>query len=202
MKASVILAHPYEKSFNHAIFGTACETLRGVGASVFAHDLYAEGFDPVLTRDELGKKASTDALVERYARELVESDILVFIHPNWWGQPPAIMKGYIDRVIRPPYAYDYDENAEGVAVAAGKLGGKTGIVFNTANTDEERENSYFNDPLEYIWKRCVFGFCGIDVSYRKMFRIVASSDPEERAAWLGEARGILLRAAGEIAAAG
>lgn len=201
MKASVILAHPYEKSFNHAIFGTACETLRGIGATVRAHDLYAEGFDPVLTRDELGKKPTMDPLVELYAGELVDSDLLVFIHPDWWGQPPAIMKGYIDRVIRPPYAYDYDENAEGVAEAAGKLGGKKGIVFNTSNTDEERENAYFNDPLEYIWKRCVFGFCGMENPYRKTFRIVASSSHVERVAWLGEARDILLRAAGEIQAA-
>lgn len=182
--ASVILAHPYEKSFNHAIFAAATAALRARGISVFAHDLYAEGFDPVLTRAELGKEETQDPLAARYIRELVESDLLVFIHPNWWGQPPAIMKGYIDRVFRPPYAYDYDEGAAGSTEIARKLVGKIGIVFNTSNTEEVRENEYFHDPLEHEWLKCVFGFCGIERCSRRMFRVVAQSGAEERARWL------------------
>ncbi|MBN2050014.1 MAG: NAD(P)H-dependent oxidoreductase [Spirochaetales bacterium] len=186
MKASVILAHPYEKSFNHAIFYTAVDCLKKAGVLVFAHDLYAEGFDPVMTVDELGKDPTEDPLVAQYARELTDSDLLVFVHPNWWGQPPAILKGYIDRVIRPPYAYDFDENAQG-APATGKLTGKTGIVFNTSNTPEERENNYFHDPLEYLWGRCVFGFCGMEEGFtRRMFRVVADSTEEIREGWLEE----------------
>ncbi len=182
--ASVILAHPYEKSFNHAIFAAATAALRARGISVFAHDLYAEGFDPVLTRAELGKEETQDPLAARYIRELVASDLLVFIHPNWWGQPPAIMKGYIDRVFRPPYAYDYETGAAGSTEIAQKLVGKIGIVFNTSNTDEVRENEYFHDPLEHEWLKCVFGFCGIERRSRRMFRVVAESGAEERARWL------------------
>lgn len=184
MTASVILAHPYEKSFNHAIFAAATDALRARGISVFAHDLYAEGFDPVLTRAELGKEETPDPLAARYIRELVASDLLVFIHPNWWGQPPAIMKGYIDRVFRPPYAYDYEISASGSTEIAQKLVGKIGIVFNTSNTEEVRENEYFHDPLEHEWLKCVFGFCGIERCSRRMFRVVAESGAEERARWL------------------
>ena len=182
--ASVILAHPYEKSFNHAIFAAATAALRARGILVFAHDLYAEGFDPVLTRAELGKEETQDPLAARYIRELVASDLLVFIHPNWWGQPPAIMKGYIDRVFRPPYAYDYGAGAAGSTEIAQKLVGKIGIVFNTSNTEEVRENEYFHDPLEHEWLKCVFGFCGIERRSRRMFRVVAESGAEERARWL------------------
>ena len=187
--ASVILAHPYEKSFNHVIFATAAATLKAGGISVFAHDLYAERFDPVLTRGELGKEPTADPLAARYIEELVASDILVFIHPNWWGQPPAIMKGYIDRVFRPPYAYDYEESSAGSTETIQKLGGKSGIVFNTSNTEERREAEYFHDPLEYEWIKCVFGFCGIERSSRRMFRVVAASSAEERAAWLEQVKG-------------
>lgn len=188
MKASVILAHPYKKSFNHAIFHTAVDCLKGLQLAVFDHDLYAEGFDPVMTTGELGKEPTAAPLVDQYARELMASDFLVFVHPNWWGQPPAILKGYIDRVIRPPYAYDFDENLPG-APAEGKLTGKTGIVFNTSNTPEERESNYFHDPLEYLWGRCVFGFCGMEEGYtRRMFRIVADSTDEIRKGWLEEVR--------------
>jgi putative NADPH-quinone reductase len=186
--ASVILAHPYEKSFNHAIFAAAKATLSARGVSVFAHDLYAEGFDPVLTRNELGKEETEDPLAARYIRELIASDILVFIHPNWWGQPPAIMKGYIDRVFRPPYAYDYEVGKEGSAEITQKLAGKIGIVFNTSNTGEARENGYFHDPLEHEWLKCVFGFCGIERRSRRMFRIVADSSAEERAGWLEQVK--------------
>jgi putative NADPH-quinone reductase len=136
----------------------------------------------------LGKKTSADPLVALYAKELLESDVLVFIHPNWWGQPPAILKGYIDRVIRPPYAYDFPPEDSGGGLPIGKLKGKFGLVFNTANTEQHREENYFHDPLDSIWERCVFGFCGIEQSERKTFRIVADSTEAERSGWLDDVR--------------
>jgi NAD(P)H dehydrogenase (quinone) len=191
MKASAILAHPYSLSFNHAIFNMACNTLTENNVIVFRHDLCKEGFDPILTEGELGKKESKNILVKEYAQELIESDLLIFVHPNWWGQPPAILKGYIDRVIRPPYAYDFppDDNGSGLPLA--KLKGKYGVVFNTSNTDKKREEEYFNDPLEQIWGKCIFGFCGIEKYYRKMFGIIAGSTDEERRGWLEEVREIV-----------
>ena len=186
MIASVILAHPYLKSFNHAIFRTVNETFTYFGISVFSHDLYAENFNPVLTESELGSDISDDVLVNKYATELIESDYLIFVHPNWWGQPPAILKGYIDRVIRPPYAYDFPEDGTGGGLPIEKLSGKYGIIYNTSNTESERENNYFGDPLENIWKKCVFGFCGITKYHRRMFRIVADSTETERKKWLNQ----------------
>ncbi len=186
MKASVFLAHPYPKSFNHAIFTTAVETLEQKGVTVFAHDLYQEQFNPVLTVSELGSDTSEDPLVLQYAEELLESDLLIFIHPNWWGQPPAILKGYIDRVIRPPYAYDFSQDDTGGGLPIEKLNGKYGIVYNTGNTQAEREDGYFGDPLESIWKKCVFGFLGIRKYHRRLFRIIADSTEDERTRWLDE----------------
>ena len=185
MNASVILAHPYEKSFNHAIFHTAIDAFKRHQIVTYAHDLYDEEFNPILTKEELGKEKTKDVLVERYIEEMLKSEILVFIHPNWWGQPPAMMKGYIDRVFRPPYAYDFDMNDQG-SPGVPKLKGKAGIVFNTGNTDEKREEEIFHDPLENEWKQCLFGFCGIEKYQRRIFRVVASSTPEERKRWLEE----------------
>lgn len=183
MKASVIIAHPYSSSFNHAIYKRIISVLEAEGVEVFCHDLYEEGFNPVMTVGELGKDPSDDPLVNRYASELMDSALLFFVHPNWWGQPPAILKGYVDRVIRPPYAYDMPEGAlSGLPVA--KLNGKYGIVYNTSNTEAERENGYFGDPLENIWKQCTFGFCGVEKFHRRMFRIVSESTDEVRKNWL------------------
>lgn len=197
MTASIILAHPYEKSFNHAIFAKVSEKLGQLNVSVHAHDLYKENFDPVLTREELGSDISRDRLVNLYVKELLASNLLVFIHPNWWGQPPAILKGYIDRVIRPPDCYDFPAGDSGGGLPIGKLKGKTAVVFNTSNTAEERENGHFGDPLENIWKKCIFDFCGITTSYRKMFRIVADSDADQRAEWLKEAEKLIEKAVKE-----
>lgn len=191
MKASVILAHPYAKSFNHAIFQTVCSKLGSLDVRAFHHDLYEEQFSPILTAQELGSDVSADPLVNQFAGELLESDFLFFIHPNWWGQPPAILKGYIDRVIRPPYAYDFPPGESGGGLPVGKLKGKYGIVFNTSNTGKEREDHYFSDPLEKIWIQCIFGFCGMEKFYRKMFRIVADSDEKQRKNWLGEVEAIV-----------
>jgi len=191
MKASVILAHPYPESFNHAIYNEVCSALENLYVEVFKHDLYGENFNPVLTVDELGSDISNDPLVNRYADELIKSDYLFFIHPNWWGQPPAILKGYIDRVIRPPYSYDFPPGVTGGGLPIGKLKGKYGIVLNTSNTEEQRENNYFKDPLENIWKQCVFGFCGIEKYYRKMFRIITDSSFEQREKWLIEVHEIV-----------
>jgi NAD(P)H dehydrogenase (quinone) len=129
MKASVIVAHPYPKSFNHAIYKTVIHAFHESKIETYAHDLYEEDFNPVLSKKELGSDTSEDMLVNQYAEELVKSDFLVFIHPNWWGQPPAILKGYIDRVIRPPYAYDFPEKDTGGGLPIEKLKGKYGIVY-------------------------------------------------------------------------
>ena len=83
MIASVILAHPYPRSFNRAIFETVINIDNKI--KVYAHDLYADKFDPVLTIQELGSDKSDDILVIQYAKELVESDFMVYVHPNWWG---------------------------------------------------------------------------------------------------------------------
>jgi putative NADPH-quinone reductase len=184
--AGVYIAHPYTGSFNHAVYHRVLETLESSGVKIFSHDLYQEGFNPVLTPGELGFDESKDPLVLQYAEELMMSDLLIFIHPNWWGQPPAILKGWIDRVIRPPYAYDYPPELPVGDPPVQKMKGKAGMVFNTSNTPDPRERDYFGDPLENIWKQCVFGFCGIRMVYRKMVRTVADSSPEIRAGWLNE----------------
>jgi NAD(P)H dehydrogenase (quinone) len=191
MRASVYLAHPYGKSFNHAIFNRINLVLDRLNVKTYTHDLYAEEFNPSLTVRELGFDVSEDPQVLKYADELMASDLLIFVHPNWWGQPPAILKGWIDRVIRPPYAYDYPPELPAGAPPVQTMTGKRGLVFNTSNTPEERENGYFGDPLENIWRQCVFGFCGIEMFKRRMFRIVANSDEATRISWLDEVERII-----------
>ena len=188
MKISLILAHPDPASFNHAIADAANEELSRLGHEVRFHDLYAEGFDPLLPREEFPANASLDDSISLHCRELAEADGIVVVHPNWWGMPPAVMKGWIDRVVRPEVAYRFLETDSGEGVPEGLLRAKAAVVFNTANTPAERETNVFGDPLERIWKDCIFDLCGVKRFYRRMFRIICTSTQEERVAWLEEVR--------------
>lgn len=188
MLISVILAHPDPVSFNHAIAETAAEQLERNGHRVLFHDLYAEGFDPLLSSEEIFSDAPLPRTIHEHCVEIAMADGIVIVHPNWWGQPPAILKGWIDRVIRPGVAYEFLENDSGEGVPNGLLRAQSAVVFNTSNTDSERERAVFGDPLETIWKNCIFGLCGVTGFHRRMFGVVVTSTEATREAWLNEVR--------------
>jgi NAD(P)H dehydrogenase (quinone) len=186
MNISVILAHPTAGSFNHAIASRAVKVLTREGHDVFSHDLYQERFDPILTGVEIFRGAKLPPDIQRHCGEIAEADGIVVIHPNWWGQPPAILKGWVDRVIRPGIAYEFLEGDKGDGIPKGLLKARAALVFNTSNTPEERERRAFGDPLETLWKNCVFGLCGVEKVHRKTFCVVVTSTAAERAQWLQE----------------
>jgi len=102
--------------------------------------------------------------------------------------PPAILKGWIDRVLRPEVAYRFVEGDKGEGVPVGLLKARAAIVFNTANTPDGREKECFGDPLETLWKKCVFDLCGVKNVHHRTFAVVVTSTPGQRADWLTEAR--------------
>ncbi len=197
MSISVILGHPTRGSFNHAIADTIVAALRENGHEVRFHDLYAERFDPILPQEEIPKHVHLNPLIKKHCDEISQADGIVVVHPNWWGQPPAIMKGWIDRVVRPGVAYVFREGDSGEGVPCGLLKAETALVFNTSNTTEERERMVFGDPLETIWKNCIFGLCGVTNVHRKVFSVVVTSTEMKREAWLKEVRELVASAFGK-----
>ncbi|EMG36859.1 putative NADPH-quinone reductase [Desulfocurvibacter africanus PCS] len=193
MRVSIILAHPNPGSLNHGIAQAAAETLRGMGHEVRLRDLYAEGFDPLLPAGEIPREAALPTLVDEHCREIALADGIVVVHPNWWGMPPAILTGWVDRVIRPGVCYEFVEGDGGEGVPRGLLKARRAVVFNTSNTFEERERAVFGDPLERIWKDCVFRLCGVTDVHRRTFGVVCVSTREQRETWLDEARQIVAR---------
>ena len=186
MKILVILGHPRQGSFNHAIAETAVKALQKRGHEAIFHDLCKERFDPLLPYEEIPKSAQLDPVVKKHCDEIAGADGIIVIHPNWWGQPPAILKGWIDRVIRPGVAYGFVEGDSGEGVPVGLLKANAALIFNTSDTVEEREMKVFKDPLESIWKNCIFDLCGVKNIYRRMFSIIVTSTEEQRKAWLRE----------------
>ena len=191
MNISIILAHPNPGSFNHAIAETAAAELRQLGHKVCIHDLCEEQFNPLLPAAELAKEAKPGSVVRQHCREIVAADGIIIVHPNWWGMPPAILKGWIDRVLRMDIAYRFVANDQGEGVPQGLLRARAAIVFNTANTPDDRERDWFGDPLETLWKKCIFGLCGVKNVERRTFSVVVTSTPGQRAQWLAEVRSIV-----------
>ena len=189
----MILAHPASSSFNHAIARAVCDTLRGNGHHVIFHDLYAESFDPLLRKDEIPEKGTLPGLIQQHCEELRLADGIVIVHPNWWGQPPAILKGWIDRVFRPGAAYRFVEGGSGEGVPIGLLKARAVLILNTSNTPELREQSVFGDPLDTLWKRCIFELCGVSNVHRRIFNVIVTSTPDERQKWLEEAGELVRR---------
>ncbi len=193
MHISVIVAHPERQSFNHALAQATISELDASGHQVIFHDLYAEQFDPLLPGAEFPKGVLLPAAVARHCQEAAAADGFVIVHPNWWGMPPAILKGWIDRVLRPGVAYTFVEGDQGEGVPVGLLKAQAACVFNTSNTLPEREARDFGDPLETLWKNCIFGLCGVPTVHRQTFSMVVTSTPAQRQAWLAEARAAVRR---------
>lgn len=194
MNILIILANPNPESFNHAIAAACVEELSCRGHRVTLHDLYAEQFDPILPRHEIPRNATLPETISRHCQELVAADGLIIIHPNWWGMPPAILKGWVDRVIRPGVAYEFIVGDSGEGVPNGLLRTLQAVIlFNTSNTEVVRELKVFGDPLETIWKNCILGLCGVTNFYRKMFSIIVTSSKEQRSEWLDDVRSLVSR---------
>jgi len=186
MNVLIILGHPDKKSFNHAIAQTCKTELENNGHSVFFHDLYEEKFNPVHQIDDTKAGFEIVEIVKNHCDDLINSDGIIVIHPNWWGQAPAIVKGWIDRVLLQGIAYDFVQNDSGEYDLAGLLKAKTALIFNTSNTAEYAETKHITEPLEMIWKNQVFMVCGIDHIERKNFGSMKESGKEQRLQWLSE----------------
>lgn len=195
MLALIVVANPGTTSFSNAMADVARQVLSTRGYEVAFLDLYAEKFDPVQPTGEIANTVSSDSAIEQYCAELARADLILIFHPNWWGQPPAILKGWVDRVFRLGTAYAYPPGVGPEGVPAGLLHARHALVFNTSNTPPEREATLFGDPLETLWKRCIFGLCGVKSVVRRMVSPVAGSTPEQRAGWLEEVRTLVHKCA-------
>ena len=117
------------------------------------------------------------------------------LQPNWWSQPPTILKGWIDRVFRLNTAYGYPPGVGFEGVPVGLLKARHALIFNTSNTPLAREHAVFGDPLETLWKTSVFALCGVDSVVRHIYTPMAGSNAEQRAAWLAEVEALTRAAA-------
>ena len=113
MRILVVFAHPLETSFVSALHVQIVETLGLRGHEVDDLDLYAEGFDPVLSRQTFVDYLDTGANRARvgpYVDRLLAAEALILVSPVWHDGLPAILKGYFDCVFLPGVSFEIDRD--------------------------------------------------------------------------------------------
>lgn len=133
MRALIVYCHPSPNSFTAAVCATVQERLAAAGAQIRLIDLYARGFDPVLSRTEWESYLDSDPQGGPLAEDIADlawADTLIFVYPTWWYGLPAILKGWLDRVLLPDVAFHMPK-AKGETIRPG-LTHITGLaVFTT-----------------------------------------------------------------------
>jgi len=180
VNALLVYWHPEPKSFNHAMFGIARETLAGAGWQVQASDLHAMRFDPVSgrrnftsTRDrdylklqlEEVHAAQTDGFapeIETELRKLEWCDLMIWQFPLWWFALPAALKGWVDRVFAMGRAY-----GDGRKYENGVFRGKRALLsLTTGGLEQAYRNDGANGDIFAILRpihRGMLQFVGFDV---------------------------------------
>lgn len=188
----VVVAHPRADSLGAALAATVMQTAKGAGARVACHDLYTDGFDPRLTAAEVRAPVFSDPLCSRYAAELLTADAVVIVHPVWFFGPPAVLKGWVERVVREGVAFDLGTDGR----VTGRLRAREALVVTTGNAGPSTE-ARLGDPVTRFWREVVFGPVNVGETRRLAFAPVLGSSHEERASWLqraaNEVEGLIAR---------
>ena len=112
MNTTIIFAHPWEESLNRAILNKVIDKLKDDGDIITLIDLYQDKFNPVMSEKDLSlysQGKSADPMVDRYNNILDKTQKIIFIFPIWWYDMPAIMRGFLDKVLLNHSAYIEDE---------------------------------------------------------------------------------------------
>jgi NAD(P)H dehydrogenase (quinone) len=172
MRVLLVTAHPLKGSFHGLLQSSISEALREAGHEIDLCDLYAENFDPILdasARERYFDTALNRNGVESYVERLMQAEALIMCFPVWCFGPPAILKGFMDRVLIP-----------GVSFALGSdgrmhpnLGHIKRLVAVTTYGRSRLDAWFIGDPPRKIVKRYLRWFIARDarVSYLPLYNL-------------------------------
>jgi putative NADPH-quinone reductase/1,4-dihydroxy-2-naphthoate octaprenyltransferase len=176
----VIIGHPRAGSLCHALAAQYAEGAGRAGAEVRRLDLRELAFSRDVEEPSMRLQKSEPDIVR--ARGLIEwAEHLVFFYPTWWGTAPALLKGFLDRVLLPGFAFRHAENASGYE---GLLGGRTGHIVTTMDTPPLLYRLVYRSPGHNALRRATLNFCGIAPVRVTSFGSVLTSTDSRRRTWL------------------
>lgn len=185
MKTTIVIAHPWDGSFNKAILKEITEQV----PDHYLIDLYKDGFDPVLSEQDLAiynEGKTTDPLVKKYNEILDDTNRIIFVFPIWWYEMPAIMKGFFDKVLLSGSAFTADDKG----LTAVRHINET-YLFTTSFASTKDIVEKFGDPINGMWINATFEMVGFHDG--KWFNLgqIESSTLEERQEYLKQIKTIL-----------
>ena len=189
MRVLIVVDHPYEGSFTHALVAAAKEGLTIAGHEIDLADLHADGFDPVMHAADLAgwrHGETPDPQVADYQKRLVAADHLVLAFPIWWEVMPAMTKGFIDKVVAKGVAYDQPTPNGLMKPRLTHLGGVT--LMTVMSTPGPIYRLIFGEPVTKVVFRGTFRKMGVHHLTWRNFSNPAGKTPEQRAALLTKTR--------------
>ncbi|ADU29100.1 NAD(P)H-dependent oxidoreductase [Evansella cellulosilytica] len=161
MNVLIIFTHPNHESLSYAFLQ---EVLRGceendVIQDVQVLDLYGEKFNPALEFNENKKRRDMykDPELEKYRKQLLWAEKIIFIYPIWWGRPPAMLMGYFDKMFASGFAYKDD----GKLFPKGLLKGKSVVCISVMRGPTFYPMFWLNNAHKVLMRKALFHYVGI-----------------------------------------
>ncbi|MFC5405305.1 NAD(P)H-dependent oxidoreductase [Cohnella soli] len=183
-KILIINGHPDDQSFCAALSEAYKEGAAGREASVQNIDLGRIDFTPILKFGYRRRTELEPALLE--AQKLIRwADHLVFIYPTWWGTMPALLKGFLDRILLSGFAFKYRDNS---SLWDKLLKGKTARLIVTTDTPSWYNWLVYKRAGHNVMKNNILRFCGVNPVKITEVGPLRSSSEKQRGKWLADVR--------------
>ncbi|MDQ3059813.1 MAG: NAD(P)H-dependent oxidoreductase [Pseudomonadota bacterium] len=180
MNVLIILGHPRTSSLCGALASAFADGARQAGVKVRRLDLAALEFDPNVRSTSPRQQALEEDLLN--AHDLILwAEHLVFVYPTWWGTMPALLKGFLDRVLTEGFSF---ETCEGGTGYQGLLGGRSAQLITTMDTPPLVYRFIYRQPGRNAMARATLGFCGVQPVRSLVLGPVKQASATRRQQWL------------------
>jgi 1,4-dihydroxy-2-naphthoate octaprenyltransferase len=184
MNVLIINGHPRKDSLSEALVNAYWEGAVAAGVNITRLNLYELAFNPNVTHFSPAQQLLEPPI--RQAQELIAwAHHVVFIYPTWWGTMPALLKGFIDRVLTAGFAF---EDIAGGSGYGPLLSGKSAQIITTMDTPLWVYRWIYRAPGHNAMRRAILQFCGFEMAPTLSFGPVKSSDPAQRQQWLSKVK--------------
>ena len=182
LRVLVINGHPRNDSFSESLVNAYLEGATTAGVNISYLKLADLSFNPnVITPSPRDQHFEND--IAEAQKLIAAADHLVFVYPTWWGTMPAILKGFIDRVFTPGFAFEHIEGGTGYAPL---LGGKSAQVITTMDSPKWVYRFIYRSPGHNAMRRATLEFCGVKPVSILSFSPVRKSTLSQRNRWIQE----------------
>ncbi|HEX6141230.1 MAG TPA: NAD(P)H-dependent oxidoreductase [Geminicoccaceae bacterium] len=183
LRVLIVVGHPRADSLCGSLAAAYGAGAVAAGAEIRTLRLSDLAFDPDVHAVAI-RAQRLEPDLERAQRLILWAEHLVFVFPTWWGLMPARLKGFLDRVLTPGFAFDEIEGGIGYAP---RLRGRTADLLVTMDTPALAHRVAYRSPGLNAMRRAILGFCGIEVVRTRVFDRVKERSEATRDDWLIEA---------------